>query len=283
VTSERCELMTGVRERHTKEIFVVRPAAGRFGLVITFAVLVSGAGLVLRAQVPPDVGAWASIGARPESRVGAAVVALPDGRTVIAGGLADGVPTDAVVIFDPANGSFTSVGQLMAPRIGHAAVLLDNGRILIAGGMVNDLPTPDIELFDLSSGASTHNATMTQSRSGHAAAALRDGTVLIVGGSGADGVLRSAEIFDPVSRTPSVTLFPLSVPRTGASATTLIDGRVLVAGGSNGTQRRQRRGCHRHRESAIRDHRIQPHRYFQRPGSDHCSELFRIRVWRRPE
>ena len=77
-----------------------------FGVLLT--VFVSAAGLLLRAEPPQAVGMWASIGTTPDSRVGAAAVALPDGRTLIAGGSIDGTPTDTVVIFNPADGSFDS-------------------------------------------------------------------------------------------------------------------------------------------------------------------------------
>jgi len=116
------------------------------------AALVAGAGMLLHAEPPQAIGTWASIGASPEDRVGAASVALPDGRTVIAGGIASGIPTDAVVLFDPEAGSFTASGQLTAPRTGHTSTLLADGRVAIAGGTVNGLLTADIEILDLSPG-----------------------------------------------------------------------------------------------------------------------------------
>ena len=72
---------------------------GRMALAIFLLVLVSGAGLLLRAESPQAVGAWASLGTTPESRVGAAAVGLADGRTLIAGGTVNGTPTDS----DPNN------------------------------------------------------------------------------------------------------------------------------------------------------------------------------------
>jgi hypothetical protein len=198
--------------------------------------LVSGAGLLLRAEPPQAVGTWTSIGAAPENRIGAASVALPDGRTLIVGGLANGTPTDAVVVFDPADSSFSTAGQLLEPRAGHTATVLEDGHVLIAGGTVNELLSGDIEIFDPSTGASALVATLAELRSGHAAARFGDGKVLIAGGTGTGGVLQTAEIFDPETGSVSFTLSPLQTPRAGASATTLIDGRVLIAGGSNGTQ-----------------------------------------------
>ena len=70
---------------------MLRHSRRRIGFVLAVTALVSAAGLLLRAEPPQAVGTWASIGATPESRVGAAAVALPDGRTLIAGGSIDGV------------------------------------------------------------------------------------------------------------------------------------------------------------------------------------------------
>ena len=208
----------------------------RLGFILAIVALVSGAGLLLRAEPPQDVGSWASIGNAPENRIGAAAVALPDGRTLIAGGLANGTPTDAVVVFDPADSSFAAAGELLEPRAGHTATLLEDGRVLIAGGKVNDILTGDLEIFDPSDGSSTLVATLAMLRSGHAAARIGDGKVLIAGGTGTDGVLQTAEIFDPETGAVSLTGSALNMPRTGASATALIDGRVLIAGGNSGSQ-----------------------------------------------
>ena len=209
----------------------------RLGFVLAIVALVSGAGLLLRAEPPQEVGSWASIGTAPENRIGAAAVALLDGRTLIAGGLADGTPTDAVVVFDPADSSFATAGQLLEPRAGHTATLLEDGRVLIAGGTVNDLLSGDVEIFDPSTGESTLIATLAQLRTGHAAARFgTEGKVLIAGGTGTDGVLQTAEILDPATGSVSLTGSALNVARKGASATTLIDGRVLIAGGSDGNQ-----------------------------------------------
>ena len=147
--------------------------------------------------------------------MGAAAVPLGDGRTVIAGGMVAGAPTDTVVIYDPIAKSFSAAGQLIAARVGHTATLLADGRILVTGGTIGSQISADVELFDPASGTSTLVALMGQPRTAHAAARLADGTVLIVGGATTDGaVLQSAEIFNPASGT--VALLASSLQRRRA-------------------------------------------------------------------
>ena len=88
----------------------MRTLKNRVALGVVLAGLVFGATHNIRAELPQAIGTWASLGATPESRVGAAAVALKrDGRTVIAGGSVAGVATDSVVAFDPNTGSFSIV------------------------------------------------------------------------------------------------------------------------------------------------------------------------------
>ena len=141
-------------------------------LAIGFLVVVSGAGLLVRAESPQAVGTWASLGNTPESRIGAAAVGLPDGRTLITGGTINGAPTDSVVILNPADGTSTAGGTLQVPRAGHTATLLDDGRVLIAGGTSNGLVSADLEVFDPVAHASVLGGAMVQPRTGHAAANL---------------------------------------------------------------------------------------------------------------
>ena len=80
----------------------------RLALGLVLVAFVFAATRIIRAELPQAVGTWASLGATPESRIGAAVVLLKDGRTLIVGGSVNGAPTDSVVIFDPNAGSFAT-------------------------------------------------------------------------------------------------------------------------------------------------------------------------------
>ena len=204
-----------------------------FGLLALVAIA-SGA---LLAQVPQAVGTWAPVEDLHSSLSNGASVALPDGRTLIVGGLAaDGMPTDKIIIYDSVNDMVTEAGVLASARTGHTATLLKDGRIAIAGGVTaNGLISGDIEMLDPAQGTSTVVAFLPEPRRGHVAAALPDGTVLIAGGATIDGaVLQSAATFDPASGSVSPLSASLQVARVNATATTLLDGQVLIAGGNNG-------------------------------------------------
>ena len=114
----------------------MQPNAKRIGLLSLALTLLSGAsGLLLSAEPPQAVGTWAPASPVSDSRSGAVAVALPDGRTLIAGGVtADGQVTDSVVYFDPATQAFSPGGVLQARRTGHGATLLKDGRVFISGG-----------------------------------------------------------------------------------------------------------------------------------------------------
>ena len=209
---------------------------GRFVIfaVLAVAAITSGA---LLAQAPQAVGTWAPVQDLQTPLSNGASVALPDGRTLIAGGLnADGTLSDTITIYDPVNDSLTPAGVLVTPRSGHTATLLKDGRIVITGGVTDGgLISTDIEVFDPTAGTSMLVAQLAEPRRGHVAASLPDGTVLVAGGATTDGVvLQSAAIFDPETNSVSPLSTSLQTPRVNASATTLLDGQVLIAGGSNG-------------------------------------------------
>jgi hypothetical protein len=202
--------------------------------LVAIAAVTSGAML---AQSPQAVGTWASLGEIGAPLPRGAAVALPDGRTLIVGGLTtEGVPTASVTSFDPADKSVTDVGALVAPRSGHTATLLRDGRVLVVGGLTEGgLLSNEIEIFDPAASTSSLVSLLPEPRHGHVAARLLDGTVLIAGGATIDGaVLRSAVSFDPKTGTVSPVTGELRVGRINAAAATLLDGRVLIAGGFDG-------------------------------------------------
>ena len=184
-------------------------------------------------QVP--TGTWAPAGEIAAIPSGAASVALPDGRLVVAGGSAsDGALLSGIGIYDAVGDAWAPGGELSQARSGHAATVLKDGRVLFAGGTTSDGPSFDIEIYDPATGSSVHAGDMTLPRVDHAAATLKDGRVLIVGGSTGGAPLNLAEIFDPATGQSVVHGVTMSAARVKPTATTLLDGHVLIAGGHDG-------------------------------------------------
>ena len=230
--------MKTVNQGRAARIAAASPTTNRAVIhALTLVCVAVGSGLLLTAQQPQAVGTWAQTAAHvADSRIGAASAVLPDGRTLIAGGVANGQPVSSIVIYDPLTNTFVAAGEMTAARVRHTATLLDDGRVIFAGGRVAGEVTTDLEVFSLhedpAQSFSALLGTMLTAREGHAAAKLADGSLLIAGGANAAGPLDTAEIFDPVTNTVQATWHPMGTKRAGASATRLIDGRVLIAGGT---------------------------------------------------
>ena len=167
-----------------------------------------------------------------------ASVALPDKRTLIAGGaLADGTLTDAVTMNDSVDDFATAAGTLTSARADHTATLLKDGRVLVAGGMTADgLISSDIEIFDPATGTSAIVALARAEERPRCCCTSQWQRAH----RGRCNCRRrhppESESFS-ILRRPAISSAPgqLHTARMHASATTMLDGRVLVAGGSNGT------------------------------------------------
>jgi N-acetylneuraminic acid mutarotase len=190
-----------------------------------------------------DVGTatWSQTG--PASTLaGMASVLLTDGRVLVTGGIYDGandgLRTNTVRIYDPANKSWTTATSMLQARAHHFAVLLRNGKVLVAGGTtgsagaISDLRTA--ELFD--------PATQTWSSAGSFANAhyfgsmtvLPNGEVLLAGGStygNPNLPTNTTEVYHPSTNTwyanPA-----MAYARYHAPAILMPNAQVLIAGGS---------------------------------------------------
>ena len=161
------------------------------------------------------------------------LTALPDGRVLVTGGMAQGAFTASAEIYDPATGAFTPAADMLTARACHTATPLADGRVLLAGGF-NGGYVGTAELYDPATGTFTLTGALGVARSDQAAVGLPDGRVLLVGGVGAGYTfLASAEVYDPASGTFAPT-GGLSTPRELHTATLLADGRVLIVGGHQG-------------------------------------------------
>jgi hypothetical protein len=169
----------------------------------------------------PKTGRWRTGASLNSPRGRAAVVALADGRVLVAGGenAGDGGYWSAdsyssAYVYDPAKDTWTKTGLMHQARTDAAAALLKDGRVLIAGGYFRTHDSASL-LPALASYVGGDPATPLDPT---------DVDVPPVGYA-----LATAEIWDPAtgewSRTGS-----LSFARYGAGVTMLSDGRVMVAG-----------------------------------------------------
>ena len=170
-----------------------------------------------------------------------AMVALPDGRALIAGGTTDpSSPSsalsnalDSTELFDPATGEFMAGPDLGSARFGLTATLLPTGRVLLAGGDL--LGTAD--LFYPAAPPQLGIPMTGGLRLLASATLLADGRVLIAGGTTivlaplpTARTLDTTTIFDPKTR--SFSAGPtMRAARVSHAAVRMPDGRVLLIGG----------------------------------------------------
>ena len=122
---------------------------GRFGhiaaLVTGGKVIVAGGETVLfgglsstptNAEIyDPASGLWSSAGTLSSQHGGATGGALSDGRAIIVGGYANGLPTAATEVYDPSTNSWSSAGTLNTARNISEGVPLPDGGFLSFGGI----------------------------------------------------------------------------------------------------------------------------------------------------
>lgn len=170
----------------------------------------------------PTTGRWHRTPALDRARTGYLLVALQDGRALLAGGSRAGKSTASAMVFDPATDRWTKVGRMGSPRVEAAAAMLPDGRVLVAGGnSAVDIDLPGGSRIPTISLASYH---APQPSEGGWRPPLAD---LIPPAK--VRALATAELFDPRSGTWSPT-GAMRFARSGAIAATLTDGRVLVMG-----------------------------------------------------
>jgi hypothetical protein len=181
-----------------------------------------------------------------------AMVALSDGRVLVAGGRSMPVylhPKGAKTIrigdidkyarglasaeiFDPRTGTWHEVAPMKEPRYHHTLTLLSDGRVLAAGGYPGhrlSTALSSAEIYDPRSNTWTL-ASLRLGRGRHAALALPDGRAILFGGRAGTSPLEDVEVWSP-SLECAVHTKP--VLREGPSALRLRDGTVIVAGGSD--------------------------------------------------
>src|SRR2546428_8382759 len=147
----------------------------------------------------PAVGRWLTAGSIGASRVQFTLIALADGRALLAGGLAaDGFTVmRSTLVYDPVKNIWSPGPELANARTGHAAALLADGRVLVTGGADLLGRLSSSELFDPSANSWSATGALATPRSNHLAVSLPNGRILAIGGNGSSDPLASSELFDP--------------------------------------------------------------------------------------
>lgn len=174
-------------------------------------------------------------GALTAARVGAAAVALGDGRVLIAGGWSGRQTTASVELYDPSARTSVEIGALRSARGDIAAVTLADGRVALIGGMGDTRVSGDVDIFDPRTQRLKAGPPLAHPRAAAATVRLRDGRVLVVGGgagAGRPAPSAVAEIAD-ASLTKWAAAGSLNQARYKHAAVALADGRALVVGGSD--------------------------------------------------
>jgi streptogramin lyase len=154
----------------------------------------------------PASGTWTPTTPLNNARQGHAAALLPDGRVLVAGGLAgrdQGAMLASAEVFDPVSGAWALTGSLGVPRGYFTMTTLEGpdctatsplgycGEVLVTGGFLRGQleeawqtgeTTASAELYNPRFGSFASTASMANAREGHTATVLPDGNVVVVGG-----------------------------------------------------------------------------------------------------
>jgi hypothetical protein len=178
----------------------------------------------------PATGTFLRTGDMMAARSNHTATLLPDGRVLIAGGVAvdyvyrvsDESDWATAELYDPSTGTFAATANMTTPRSDHTATLLPDGRVLIVGGVHagigNIADYSKAELYD----PGTNTFTATFDLRGAPVTLLSDGRVLLAGSP--------SGLYDP--RTGTLSLTGADTLLTDY-ATLLPNGKILQAGGND--------------------------------------------------
>ncbi len=183
-----------------------------------------------------SLNTWTSVGNLNVPRYDHAVVILPSGAMMVAGGTTD----KTVEVYNSITKTWSYTGSLNKARHhGASMVLLANGKVLITGGTTDGVDEASAELYDYQTGTWTLlSSPLTHAKAFHKSMKLADNRILISGGqntNGDAGVSKSCDFFDQTSNT--FTSGPvLSEGKNACTPFLLYNGGVMVFGIGNASQ-----------------------------------------------
>ena len=190
----------------------------------------------------PGENSWMRLPPIPSTRGQPDMVALDDGRVLVASGfdasdLSVYSPdtVNVVEIFDPATGQWLRAADMNHALEYQAAVLLNDGRVLATGGRGDDYEgTSRTEIYDPEADEWALTASMHVPQDQPIAVVLSDGRVLVTGGltTPFGPPVAISEIYDPAAGTWTPT-GKMKHVRLFHTLTLLSGGRVLAVGGEN--------------------------------------------------
>lgn len=202
----------------------------------------------------PATGRWTKVPAFGATRLAFAMVALRDGRALIAGGDNGWWGAySSTKLFDPSTSSWSAGRQMGSARDAPVAARLPDGRVLVAGGtysagvrdeadfyareadgtLPDDVELLSAELYDPATGGWTATGNLRAGVTGGQAFTRPDGRILVVAPRGDQPAL--AQLYDPAAGSWA-TAGTLDLPRDSALVM-LGDGSLLVIGGTDAEDR----------------------------------------------
>lgn len=211
-------------------------------LLMSGKVLVAGGngpGELRSAQLyDPESDSWSAAGNLTSGRYAHTATLLDSGKVLVVGGYGNsgfgaGGALTSVELYDPDTNTWNSWGQvpwIPSPRFRHTSTLLQSGEVLVAGGFGTGEHLSSALSYVAPQTDWIFAGTLRVRRSGSSAVRMDSGEVLLVGGTNGN-ILASSELYDPASRTWSLTS-PMATPRTRTRVVKLASGEAMAVGGA---------------------------------------------------
>ena len=173
---------------------------------------------------------WTIVSTLPGNGLNAPAAAVVEGRIYLIGGFntTTNVPSDEVLVFDPATRTWSNAAPLPAPRGGHGVAVL-NGKIHVLGGGNSQRTLADHSVYDPASNTWEERAPLPRSQGSPAVVAF-NGKLYSIGGRSGPGDFGFVDIYDPATNGWSTG--PAIEPR-GTAGAVVYCGTIHVFGGES--------------------------------------------------